>query len=97
MISGRSSDTTYDATLNLKPGNDLLGHRRPAEDVAPLEDDDPQAGAREIRGAGQAVMTAADDHGVVRGPLSLLPRRNSSDASTSLLWPALDCGRCRTR
>ena len=65
MISGRNRLTTYDATLNLKPGTDLFGHRRAAQDVASLEHDDTRAGAREVRGAGQAVMSAADDDGVV--------------------------------
>ena len=44
---------------------DLLGHRRAAEHVAPLEDDGLQPRAREIGGADQAVVAAADHDRVV--------------------------------
>jgi hypothetical protein len=36
-----------------------------ADDVAAFEDQHLPAGAREVSGGGQAVMTAADDDGVV--------------------------------
>ncbi len=44
---------------------ELLGDRRAAEDVAPLEDERLHPGAGEIRGADQAVVAAADDDRVV--------------------------------
>jgi hypothetical protein len=42
-------------------GRDLLGHAGAAEQVAALEHADPQAGAGQIRGGGEAVVAAADD------------------------------------
>ena len=66
MISGRSRLTTYDATEKRKPGEDLLGHRRPAEQLALLEDDGAQAGPGQVGRADQAVVAAADDQRVVR-------------------------------
>ena len=47
-------------------GEDLLGDRRPAENVAPLQYDDLQSGPREVRRGHEPVVPAADDHGVVR-------------------------------
>ena len=49
-----------------KAREDLLGHRRTAEDVAPLEHHDLESCACEVRGGHQPVVAAADDHGVVR-------------------------------
>ena len=37
MISGRSSETTYEQTENLKPGKDFFGDGRAAEHVPALE------------------------------------------------------------
>ena len=48
----------------LESGNDLLGHRRAAHDVPPLEDEHLFAGAREVRGADEPVVTGTDDDGV---------------------------------
>jgi hypothetical protein len=45
---------------------DLLGDRGPAEQLALLEDEGAQAGPREVRGADQPVVAAANDHRVVR-------------------------------
>ena len=53
------------ADRELEAGEDLLGHRRAAEDVAPLEDEDLLAGAREVGGVDQAVVAASDDDDVV--------------------------------
>ena len=44
---------------------DFLGHRRAADDFAPLEHDNLLAGAREVRSGNQAVMARADDDRVV--------------------------------
>ena len=65
MISGRSSETTYEQTENLKPGEDLFGDRGAADDVPALEDQHFAAGARQVRGGGQAVVARADDDRVV--------------------------------
>ena len=65
MISGRSSETTYEQTENLKPGKDLFGDGGAAEHVPPLEHEHLAPGARQIGGAGQAVVPAADDDRVV--------------------------------
>src|SRR5437868_9470268 len=48
---------------------ELLRDGSPADDLTPLEDLDLEAGAREIAGAGQAVMPGTDDYCVVRLPL----------------------------
>ena len=65
MISGRSSETTYEQTGELEAGKDLLGHGGAAEDVAPLEDEHLSARAREVGGVDEAVVAAADDDDVV--------------------------------
>ena len=65
MISGRSRLTTYENTEKRKPGKHLLGHRRAADALAPLEHQHPLARAREIGRAHQAVVAAADDDRVV--------------------------------
>ena len=44
---------------------DLLGDGRAAEDWPPLEDERPQPGPREVGGADEAVVAAADHDGVV--------------------------------
>jgi hypothetical protein len=46
-------------------GKDFLGHRRAADDFAPLEHDDLLARARQVRSGNQAVMARADDDRVV--------------------------------
>ena len=46
-------------------GKDLLGHRRAADDVAPLEDHHLLARARQIGAGDQAVVARADDDRVV--------------------------------
>ena len=45
--------------------HDLLGHGSAAQDVAPLQDKNPAAGSRQVRGGNQAVVTAADHDCVV--------------------------------
>ena len=45
--------------------DDLLGDGRAAEDVAPLEDQRLEPGARKVRGGDEPVVPAADDHRVV--------------------------------
>ena len=46
-------------------GPRALGHGRPADVVAALEDQHRAPGARQVGGGDQAVVPAADDHGVV--------------------------------
>ena len=54
MISGRSSDTTYEPTENWKPGN-IFGDGGAAEHVPALEDEHLPARAGEI-GRGQSPL-----------------------------------------
>ena len=65
MISGRSSETTYEQTENLKPGKHFFGDGRAAEHVTALEHQHFLARAREICGVHQSVVSAADDDDVV--------------------------------
>ena len=65
MISGRSSETTYDATENWKPGKTSSVTAAPPEDVAALEHEDLAARAREVRGVDEPVVPAPDDDDVV--------------------------------
>ncbi len=44
---------------------DLLGHGRATEHVAPFEDERPQPGPGEVGGADEAVVPATDHDGVV--------------------------------
>ena len=46
-------------------GEDLFGHGRATDDVAPLEHDDLLACARQIRRSNQSVVAAADDDRIV--------------------------------
>ena len=46
---------------------EFLGDRGAADDVAALEHRDLEAARREIARAGEAVVAAADDDGVVAG------------------------------
>ena len=64
---------------------DLLCHGRPAEHVAPLEDEHPPPRTREIRGVREAIVSAPDDYDVVRHG-AILCRRPARDAQD---------GRCR--
>ena len=65
MISGRSSETTYEQTGILEAGIDLLGDRGAAEHVPALEHQHLPPRAREIGGVDQTVVPAADDDDVV--------------------------------
>ena len=49
------------ADAEAEPGIDLLGHRRAADALATLEDENVEAGAGEVGGAHQAVVPAAHD------------------------------------
>ena len=49
----------------LEAGDDLLGDRGPTDEGASLEHDDFLAGAREIGGGNETVVSPADDDGVV--------------------------------
>ena len=51
-----------------------LGDGRPTDHGPTLEDDDPQSGARQIEGADQTIVPAADDDGV-----RIYPRHSTSD------------------
>ena len=54
------------------PRRELFRHARPADDVAPLEDDRPHASSREVETSHQTVMAATDDDRVVaQVPLAL--------------------------
>ena len=44
---------------------ELLGHARPADDVAAFEDTDLQPRACEIESADETIVATADDHGIV--------------------------------
>ena len=59
----QADDVARDAEPEAR--EDLLGHRRAAEQVALLEDDGLQAGPGEVGGADEPVVTAADDDRVV--------------------------------
>ena len=63
---------------------DLLGHGRAAEDVAPLEDERLHPGPGQVRGRDQPVVAAADDDRVV--PLRHASPR--SGAGTRAAYPA---------
>jgi aminomethyltransferase len=65
MISGRSSDTTYEQTEYLKPGEHFLSDRCAADDVASLEHEHLPSGFPQISGSGQTVVASADDNRVV--------------------------------
>ena len=52
--------------VNEKPGTQLLGDRRAADQVAPLEDQGAQARLGQVAGVDQAVVAAADHDRVVR-------------------------------
>ncbi len=67
MISGPQQAHDVREHREREAGEDLLAHRRAADALAPLEHDDALAGAREIGGADEAVVAAADDDRVVGG------------------------------
>jgi hypothetical protein len=46
-------------------GMEFLGHRRPANDIAALDDPHLHACTREVEGADKAVMATADDYGII--------------------------------
>ena len=51
--------------MKWKPGSKLLGDRRPADEVAALDDEHLQAGLREVGAVDESVVPAADDDRVV--------------------------------
>ena len=65
-------------------GTQLLGDGGAADEVAPLEDQGPQARLREIGAVDEAVVAAADDDGVV-GPVGA---RRSTSRLARRLWRA---------
>ena len=65
IISGRSSDTTYEHTENLNPGNNFFGAGRAAQNVPPLEHQHFLAGLRQIGGVDQTVVASAHHDYVV--------------------------------
>ena len=65
MMSGRSRLSAYENVVNQKPGPELLGDRRAADEMASLEDERPQPGLGQVGAVGQAVVAAADDDRVV--------------------------------
>ena len=52
---------------------ELLGHRGATEDVAPLQDERLEAGARQVGRADEAVVAPADDHRVVAVGHAVVP------------------------
>ena len=78
MISGRSSETTYEQTENLKPGKDLFGDGGAAEHVPALEHEHLASRAGQVGGAGQPVVPAADDDRVVTHRRNYLSARSPS-------------------
>ena len=46
-------------------GVKFFGHRRAAHDLAAFKHQDLLARPREVKSAGQAIMPAADDHGII--------------------------------
>ena len=60
-------------------GTQLLGDGGAADEVAPLEDQGPQARLREVGAVDEAVVAAADDDGVV-GPVGARRRASRSSA-----------------
>ena len=75
-ICGRRSERAYENVVNQKPGTQLLGDGGAADEVAPLEDQRPQAGLGEVGAVDEAVVAAADDDGVV-GPVGRLASSSS--------------------
>ena len=65
MISGRSSETTYEQTENLKPGKTSSVTAAPPSTCRRSSTSTLRPGAREVGGAGQAVVAATDDDRVV--------------------------------
>ena len=63
------------ADRELEAGEDLLGDRGAAEHVPALEHEHLAARARQVGGAGQPVVAAADDDRVVSSRLSMSQRR----------------------
>ena len=57
--------------MKLEAGMQLLGDRGAADQLAPLEDQGPQAGLREVGAVDEAVVAAADDDRVVLDVLRL--------------------------
>ena len=76
MMSGRSRLRAYENVVNQKPGPELLGDRRAADEVAALEDQRLEARLREVGAVDEPVVAAADDDRVV-GPVA----RSSSGRS----------------
>ena len=65
MMSGRSRLSAYENVVKWKPGAELLGDRRAADEAAALEDERAQAGLGEVGAVDEAVVPAADDDRVV--------------------------------
>ena len=69
-----------------KPGMKLLGDRGAADDVASFENGDFQTRRRQVGGADESVVAAADDQRVT-GAVGLLRYRH-----TAPIGPLSDCG-----
>ncbi len=65
MISGRRSETTYEKTENLKPGDDFFCDGSAAENVAAFEDEDFFPCASEVGRVHKAIVAATDDNYIV--------------------------------
>ena len=65
MISGRSSETTYEQTEKRKPGKTSSVTAAPPRTCRRSSDEDGFAGPGEIGGGSQTVMAAANDNDVV--------------------------------
>ena len=101
MISGLSSDTTYEQTEKLKSGEYLFGDRGAAEHMAPFQHEHALPRAGEVGGAGEAIVAAPDDDDVVlHDACGLYVRRTRMPAmrpqpAASMLLVALTLVVCR--
>src|SRR5262249_18744451 len=87
---------------DLEAGKNFLGHARPADKVAPLEDQHFPAGLGEVTGCDKAVVARADDDCVVRCCHALCPhvelhgsamlRRGRLRFAPAFAFPPLDAG-----
>ena len=71
---GRSRPTVWAKRRDPRAGRQLGRLGGAAEPLAPLEDERPQAGPREVRGGDERVVPATDDD-VVAPPFAAAPRR----------------------
>ena len=86
-MSGRSRLSAYEKVVNQKPGRSSSVIAAPADQVAALEDERPEAGLGQVGAVGQAVVAATDDDRVV-GPVGLRLARGGAAPSSSRPRPS---------